>query len=56
MKIPNKQKLKQIACNHSSDIYFQGFMKTIFKTFLNIDATLAPDNALRVIKNILESK
>ena len=56
MKIQNKRKLKQIAFNHSSDIYFQGFMKTIFNTFLNIDATFAPDNALRVRKNILESK
>ena len=26
MKIPNKRKLQQIACNHSSDIDFQDFM------------------------------
>ena len=37
MKVPNKQELQQIACNHSSDIDFKDFMnlykmscKTIF--------------------------
>ena len=60
MKIPNKQKLHQIAFNHSSDIEFKDFMN-IYKTctpksysFLVIDATLASDNSLRFRKNLLE--
>ena len=60
LKIPNKQKLQQILCNHSSDIDFQNFVK-LFKrgsgkpySFLVIDATPAPDNPLRIRKNLFE--
>ena len=50
MKIPNKQKLQQIAFNNSSDINFKDFIiiykKCIAKpySFLVIDATLVSDN------------
>ena len=59
MKIPNKRELQQIALNHSSDIYFKGFMK-IFKkytkepySFLVNDTTLSSDDPLRFRKNLL---
>ena len=54
MKIPNKEKLKQIAFNHSSDIDFKDFMNLYKKcteepySFLVIHATLASDNSLRL--------
>ena len=50
MKIPNKQKLLQIAIKHSSDIDFKEFMNIYKKctakpySFLVIDAILASDN------------
>ena len=60
MKILNKRELQQIAYNHSSDIDFKDFLslylsvlKTVF--FFSIDATLAPDNPLRIKKNISET-
>ena len=60
MKIPNKRELQQISFNHSSDIGFKNFMNLYEKctekpySFLVIDATLAPDNASRFRKNLLE--
>ena len=60
MKIPSKQKLQQIAFNHSSDIDFEDFMSFYKKctgkshSFLVIDVTLASDNPLRFKKNLLE--
>ena len=60
MKISNKQKLSQIAFNHSSDTAFQDFMNLYKKctekpySFLAIDATLASDNPSRFKKNLLE--
>ena len=60
MTIPNKRELQQIVFNHSSDIDFKDFMN-LYKIctskryyFLVIDATLASDNTLRFIKNLLE--
>ena len=62
MKIPNKRELQQIAFNHSSDIDFKDFIKNnLYKkctakpySFLVINTTLASDNTLRFIKNILQ--
>ena len=60
MKVPKKQELQQIAFNLSSDIDFQGFMnlykKCTVKPFslLVIHTTLASDNLLHFIKNLLE--
>ena len=59
MKITNKEELRQIALNHSSDIDFNDFMK-IFKkytakpySFLVNDTTLPSDDPLRFRKNLL---
>ena len=62
MKIPSKRELQQIAFNHSSDIDFKDFIKNnVYKkctakpySFLVINTTLASDNTLRFIKNILQ--
>ena len=60
MKIPNKQKLQQIAFNHSSDIDFKDFINLYKKcngkpySVLATDTTLASDNPLRFRKNLLE--
>ena len=60
MKIPNKQELQQIACNHSSDIDFKDFINLYKKrtekpySFLVIAATLASDSLLRFRKNLVE--
>ena len=56
MEIPNKWELQQFAFNHSSDIDFKGFAKTLQKctskqySFLVIDVTLALDDPLRFKK------
>ena len=58
MKIANKRELQQIEFNHSSDIFFQGFMNLYKKctakpySVLVIDTTLRSDNSLR--NNLLE--
>ena len=49
MKIPNKRELQQIALNHSSDIDFKDFMKTLVN-----DTTLPSDNPLRFRKNLFK--
>ena len=60
MKTPNKQELKRIASNNSSDIDFKDFMSLYKKctsrpySFLVIDATLASHNPSRFRKNLLE--
>ena len=60
VKIPNKQELEQIACNHSSDIDFRDFMNFYKKctakpySVLVIDSTLASGNPLCFRKNILK--
>ena len=57
MKIPNKQELKQIVSQNSSDIDFQDFMNLYKKctakpySFLVIDAS---DNPLHFRKNLVE--
>ena len=62
MKILNKQKLQQVALNHSSDIDFRDFMNLYKKyttkpySFLVIDTTLTSDNASRFRNNLLERK
>ena len=60
MKIPNEQELQQTAYIHSLDIDFKDFM-SLYKihtakscSFLVIDATIASDNHLCFIKNLLE--
>ena len=60
VKIPNKRELKQTASHNSSNIDFQDFMN-LYKTciakpysLLVIDATLASDNLLRFLKNLVE--
>ena len=59
MKVPNKREPRQIASNHSSDIYFKNFMK-LYKyyhkepySFLLNDTTLSSDNPLQFTKNFL---
>ena len=60
IKIPNKQELKQIASQNSSDIDFQNFLNLHKKctekpySFLVIDNTLASDYPSRFRKNLLE--
>ena len=59
-KIPNKRELQQIVFNHTSDIDFKHFMDLFKKcpeksySFLVIGATLASDNLLCFIKNLLK--
>ena len=57
LKIPNKQELRQIAFNHSSDIDFKDF-KNLYKKciakpyyFLVIDATIVSNNRSHFLKN-----
>ena len=60
MKIPNKQELRQITFNHSSDVDFKDLMNLRKKckakpySFLVIDATIASANPSRFRKNLLE--
>ena len=60
MNNPNKRELQQNVLNHSSDIYFQGFMNLYKKcsakpySFLVIDTTAASDNSSRFTKNLLK--
>ena len=60
MKIPNKQELKKIASNNSSNSDFKDFMN-LYKeytakpySFLVIDPNLVSNNPLRFRKNLLE--
>ena len=59
MKVPNKGKLQQIACNHSSDIDFKDFVKLYkdytkeLNLFLVNDTTLSSGNPLRFRRNLL---
>ena len=60
MKIPNKQELKNIASNNSSNSDFKDCMN-LYKectakpySFLVIDPNLASNNPLRFRKNLLE--
>ena len=60
MKIPNKSEFQQMALKHSSVIDFKDFIKIYKKcpvepySFLDNDASLASDNPLRFIKNLLK--
>ena len=60
MKVPNKQKLQQIAFNHFWDIDLKDFMNFYEKCtakpylLLVIDATLALDNLSRFRQNLLK--
>ena len=60
MKIPNRSELQQIACNHSPDIDFKGFMKickkcTAEKYSLSVnDTTLQSDHLLRFRKKLFK--
>ena len=60
IKIPNKREIYQVALNHSSDIYFEDFMK-VYKqctvepySFLVNDTTLPLDNPLSFRKNLVK--
>ena len=60
MKVPNKQELKQIAFNHSSDIEFED-LTYLYKnfpaksySFLVIDTNFASDSPLCSRKNLLK--
>ena len=59
MKILNKRELQEIALNHLPDINSKDFSKIYKKCtaepffFLVNDPLLAPDNPLRLTKNIL---
>ena len=60
MKINNIIKLKNIAINHSTDIYYQGFKKiyrecTKEPYFLTIDTTLPTSDSLRFRENLFDS-
>ena len=58
MKIPNKRELQKIVLNHSTDIYFNDFMKIYKKciakpySFLVNDTTLPSDDPLKFRKNL----
>ena len=60
MKIPNKQELRKIEFNYSSDLDFEDFMNFYNKctakpcSFLVTDTTLVSDNSLRFRKNLLQ--
>ena len=60
MKSSNKPELKQIACNHLSDIGCENFI-TLYKkctakpcSFSGIDTTFASGNSLCFRKNLVE--
>ena len=46
MKIPNRQKLQEIAYNHSSDIDFKDFMNLLKKCIANQCSFLVTDTTL----------
>ena len=60
MKIPNRQKLLEIAINHLSDTDFGEFKRLVRKctaeshSIFITDITLPSENALRFQKNLLE--
>ena len=60
MKFPNKQELKQLAYQNSSDIDFQDFISLYDKctvkpySFLLTDNTFASDNPSRSRNNLIE--
>ena len=57
MKINNRIELKNIATDHSADIYYQDFKKICRKSFnfLTIDTTLLASDPLRFRKNLFDS-
>ena len=61
MKINNKRELKNIAVNHSEDIYYNNFMEMYRKgtrepfNFLTIDTTLPASDHLKIKKNLFNS-
>ena len=58
MKINNRKEFKNIAINHSADIYYKDFMKIYRECtkepyyFLTIDTTLPASDPLRFRKNL----
>ena len=60
-KINNRKELKNIATDHSADIYYQDFKKIYREctkepyNFLTIDTTLPASDPLRFRKNLFES-
>ena len=61
MKSNNNRELRNIAINHSADIYYKDFMK-IYRgctkepyNFLTIDITLPSSNPLRFRKNVFDT-
>ena len=61
MKINNKNKLRNIAINHSADIDYKDFIKIYREctkepfNFLTIDITLPSSNPLRFRKNLFDT-
>ena len=61
MKINNREKLQNIAINHSANIDYKDFMEIYREctkepfNFLTIDTTLPASNPLRFRKNSFES-
>ena len=61
MKINNREKLQNIAMNHSANIDYKDFMEIYREctkepfNFLTIDTTLPASNPLRFRKNSFES-
>ena len=61
MKINNREKLQNIAINHSANIDYKDFMEIYREctkepfNFLTIDTTLPANNPLRFRKNSFES-
>ena len=59
MKINNRKELKNVAINHSADIYYNNFVKTYRECtrkpylFLRIDTTLPSSDPLRFRKDLL---
>ena len=61
MKINNRRELRNIAINHSADIYYKNFMMIYREctkepySFLTIDTRLPASDPLRFRKNLLPS-
>ena len=61
MKINNRKELKNIATDHSADIYYQDFKKIYREctkepyNFLTIDTTSPASNPLTFRKNLFDS-
>ena len=53
MKIYNKRELQNITINHSADMDYKDYKRTLF--FFTIDITLTANNPMRFRKNFSSS-